>query len=56
LRAERNLPKSPRKKTEIVTALAEKFQLRIKPIINANLGRPKIELSEAQIKMAFRFP
>ena len=55
LRAERNLPKSPRKKTEIVTALVEKFELRVKPIENANLGRPKIELSDAQNKWLLNF-
>ena len=42
-KVERALPKSARKRDNVVSSLAKKFQLRIMPQTN-NIGRPKQEL------------
>ena len=42
----KTLPKSPRKYREAISALANKFKLRIKPT-QSKAGRPKNELTES---------
>ena len=42
----KTLPKSPRKRKEVISALANKFKLRIKPT-QSKAGRPKNELTES---------
>ena len=46
LKAEKGLPKRPRKKAEIIKKLATKFQLRINP--KENRGRPRKCLDDNQ--------
>ena len=43
----KTLPKSPRKRKEVISALANKFKLRIKPT-QSKAGRPKNELTESE--------
>ena len=43
----KTLPKSPRKCKEVISALANKFKLRINPI-QSKAGRPKSELTESE--------
>ena len=43
----KTLPKSPRKHKEFISALANKFKLRIKPT-QSKPGRPKNELTESK--------
>ena len=45
----KTLPKSPRKHKEFISALANKFKLRIKPT-QSKPGRPKNELTESKKK------
>ena len=47
----KTLPKSPRKRKEVTSALANKFKLRIKPT-QSKAGRPKNDLIETEKKMA----
>ena len=46
-KAAKTLPKSPRKPKEVISALANKFKLRIKPT-QSKAGRPKNELTESE--------
>ena len=41
------LPKSPRKRKEVISALTNKFKLRIKPT-QSKVGRPKSELTKSE--------
>ena len=43
----KTLPKSPRKRKEVISALTNKFKLRIKPT-QSKAGRPKNELTESE--------
>ena len=43
----KTLPKSPRKRKEVISALTNKFKLRIKPT-QSKAGRPKYELTESE--------
>ena len=43
----KTLPKSPRKRKEVISALVKKFKLRIKPT-QSKTGRPKNELTESE--------
>ena len=43
----KTLPKSPRKRKEVISALANKFKLCIKPT-QSKAGRPKNELTESE--------
>ena len=43
----KTLPKSPRKRKEVISALANKFKLRINPN-HAKAGRPENELTESE--------
>ena len=43
----KTLPKSARKSREVISALANKFELRIKPT-QSKAGRPKKELTESE--------
>ena len=43
----KTLPKSPRKRKEVISELANKFKLRIKPT-QWKAGRPKNELTESE--------
>ena len=43
----KTLPKSPRKRKEVIPALANKFKQRIKPTLS-KAGRPKNELTESE--------
>ena len=43
----KTLPKSLRKRKEVISALANKFELRIKPT-QSKAGRPKNELTESE--------
>ena len=50
----KTLPKSPRKRKEVISALANKFKLRIKPT-QSKAGRPKNELIETEKKWLKNF-
>ena len=50
----KTLPKSRRKRKEIISALANKFQLRIKPT-QSKAGRPKNDLTEREKKWLKNF-
>ena len=43
----KTLPKNPRKRKKVISALANKFKLRIKPT-QSKAGRPKNELAESE--------
>ena len=43
----KTLPKSPRKRKEVISALANKLKLHIKPT-QSKAGRPKNELTESE--------
>ena len=43
----KTLPKSPKKRKEVISALANKFKMRIKSI-QSKSGRPKNELTESE--------
>ena len=43
----KTLPKSPRKRKKVISALTNKFKLRIKPT-QSKAGRPKTELTESE--------
>ena len=45
--AAKTLPKSPRKRKKVISALTNKFKLRIKPT-QSKAGRPKNELTESE--------
>ena len=52
----KTLPKSPRKRNEVISALANKFKLCMKPT-HSKAGRPKNELTESEkewLKKRFR--
>ena len=50
----KTLPKSPRKRKEVISALTNKFKLRIKPT-QSKAGRPKNELTESEIEWLKNF-
>ena len=46
-KATKTLPKTPRKRKEVISTLANKFKLRVKPT-QSKAGRPKNELTESE--------
>ena len=51
--AEKSLPKGPRRKREVITRLASKFQVRIK--FGENVGRKKNALCEEELDRVIAF-
>ena len=54
-KVEKSLPKSPRKRSEIVGALVDKFQLRIKLTGKSKRGRPKNEFTTDELAWLLEF-
>ena len=50
----KTLPKCPRKRKEVISALANRFKLRIKPT-QSKAGRPKNELTESEKEWLKKF-